>query len=130
MSLFKKEADETLIALIAEREAWREEVSKIQDKNTQEYSIAFQNWINVSDEVQKYEDAHKQWWQKINWINVITAMSGLVTAGVGVASAINTKNAIEESRYEAELAYRNDQNDQLCDGRVWNQKSTVNKFIK
>lgn len=130
MSLFRKEADETLIALIEEREAWREEVSKIQDKNTQEYSIAFQNWINVSDEVQKYEDAHKWWWKKINWINVITAMSGLVTAGVGVASVINTKNAIEESRYEAELAYRNDQNDQLCDGRVWNQKNNLNKFIK
>lgn len=130
MSLFRKEADETLIALIEEREAWREEVSKIQDKNTQEYSIAFQNWINVSDEVQKYEDNHKQWWKKINWINVITAMSGLVTAGVGVASVINTKNAIEESRYEAELAYRNDQNDQLCDGRVWNQKNNLNKFIK
>ncbi len=130
MSLFRKEADETLIALIAEREAWREEVSKIQDKNTEEYANAFQNWINVSDEVQKYEDAHKYWWQKVNWLNVITALTGCVTAGVGVASAINTKNAIAESRYEAELAYRNDQNDQLCDGRVWNQKSTVNKFIK
>ena len=130
MSLFKKEADETLIALIAEREAWREKMVSIKDKNTEEYANAFQTWINVSDEVQKYEDTHKQWWQKINWINVITAMSGLVTAGVGVASAINTKNAIEESRYEAELAYRNDQNDQLCDGRVWNQKNNLNKFIK
>jgi len=127
---FRKEADETLIALIAEREAWREKVVSIKDKNTEEYANAFQTWINVSDEVQKYEDAHKQWWQKINWINVITAMSGLVTAGVGVASVINTKNAIEESRYEAELAYRNDQNDQLCDGRVWNQKNQVSKFIK
>lgn len=130
MSLFKKEADETLIALIAEREAWREKVVSIQDKNTEEYASAFESWVNVSDIVQKYEDAHKQWWQKINWINVITAMSGLVTAGVGVASVINTKNAIEESRYEAELAYRNDQNDQLCDGRVWNQKNQINKFIK
>ena len=130
MSLFKKEADETLIALIAEREAWREKVVSIKDKNTEEYASAFESWVNISDTVQKYEDNHKQWWQKINWINVITAMSGLVTAGVGVASVINTKNAIAESRYEAELAYRNDQNDQLCDGRVWNQKSTVNKFIK
>lgn len=130
MSLFRKEADETLIALIAEREAWREEVISIQDKNTQEYSIAFQNWVNVSDEVQKYEDNHKQWWQKINWINVITALTGCVTAGTAVASVINTKNAIQESRYEAELAYRKDQQDELCDGRVWNQKNQVSKFIK
>lgn len=130
MSLFRKEADETLIALIEEREAWREEVSKIQDKNSEEYANAFQTWINVSDEVQRYETNHKYWWQKVNWLNVITALTGCVTAGVGVASAINTKNAIEESRYEAELAYRKDQQDELCDGRVWNQKNNVSKFIK
>lgn len=130
MNMFRKEADETLIALIAEREAWREKVVSIKDKNTEEYASAFESWVNISDTVQKYEESHKYWWQKVNWLNVITALTGCITAGVGVANAINTKNAIAESRYEAELAYRNDQNDQLCDGRVWNQKSTVNKFIK
>lgn len=130
MKLFEKEPDETLIALINEREAWRVRVVSILDKNTEEYANAFQNWINVSDEVQKYEDSHKHWWQKVNWLNVITALTGCVTAGVGVANVINTKNAIAESRYEAELAYRNDQDGQLCDGRVWNQKNQVSKLIK
>ena len=130
MSLFRKEADETLSALIAEREAWREKVVSIQDKNSEEYANAFQTWINVSDEVQRYEANHKYWWQKVNWINVITALTGCVTAGTAVASAIKTRNAIEESRYEAELAYRKDQQDELCDGSVWNQKNNVSKFIK
>lgn len=130
MNMFRKEADETLIALIAEREAWREKVVSIKDKNTEEYASAFESWINISDTVQKYEESHKYWWQKVNWLNVITALTGCVTAGVGVANAINTKNAIAESRYEAELAYRNDQDDQLCDGRVWNQKNNLNKFMK
>lgn len=130
MNMFRKEADETLIALIQEREAWRKKVVSIEDKNTEEYANAFESWVNISDTVQKYEESHKYWWKKVNWLNVITALTGCVTAGVGVANAINTKNAIAESRYEAELAYRKDQQDELCDGRVWNQKNQVSKFIK
>lgn len=129
MSLFRKE-DETLIVLIEEREAWRETVSKIQNKNSDEYANAFQTWINLCDEVQRYEDNHKQWWKKVKWLDVIAALTGCVTAGTAVASAINVRKAIDESHYEANLAYSKDQQDELCDGRVWNQKNNLNKFIK
>ncbi|WP_130837553.1 hypothetical protein [Lachnoclostridium sp. Marseille-P6806] len=132
MGLFKVSNDPQLEALIAERDYWRDQVTAIEDKNSvdEEYSTAFQNWCSVADQVQKYEQSHKLWYKSINWIDVITAVTGLVTAGVGIATAVNTKHAIEESRYEAELAYKNDQDNNLCDGRVWNQKNNLNKFIK